>query len=315
MNLTSIHESILNNMSDAVYVIDLGMRIRYANPAAHALTGYSVEETIGKFCHEIFCEKSSRCEEQCPPKEALRRGTPILYRDAETRTKTGEVRQTQISFSALMDNGACTGTIIVMKDITDLKRAEERIRMQTRFLTSVINALPHPFYVIDAETYEIKLANNAAYQGTLPECPTCHQLSHKIAQPCNSADHPCPLEKVKETGQPVTMEHRHCTAGDACRDVEVHGYPIFDDNGKVVQMIEYCIDISDRNQAARDREVLIADLRKALHEVKTLSGLLPICSSCKKIRDDQGYWKNLEMYISEHSGAEFSHGICPDCAQ
>jgi hypothetical protein len=52
-----------------------------------------------------------------------------------------------------------------------------------------------------------------------------------------------------------------------------------------------------------------------LHEVKTLSGLLPICASCKKIRDDKGYWNNLEMYISEHSSAEFSHGLCPGCAQ
>jgi len=52
-----------------------------------------------------------------------------------------------------------------------------------------------------------------------------------------------------------------------------------------------------------------------LQEVKTLSGLLPICASCKKIRDDKGYWNILEQYISEHSDAEFTHGICPECAQ
>ncbi|MBN2809359.1 MAG: cache domain-containing protein [Deltaproteobacteria bacterium] len=56
-------------------------------------------------------------------------------------------------------------------------------------------------------------------------------------------------------------------------------------------------------------------LEKALKEVKTLSGFLPICASCKKIRDDDGYWNKLENYISEHSNAVFSHGICPDCAQ
>ena len=315
MNLTSIHETILNNMSEAVYVIDRDMRIQYANPASHAMTGYTVEESIGRYCHEIFCEKSSRCEEQCPPKEAIRKGAPILHREAETRTKAGDIKQTQISFSALMDHDACVGTIIVMKDITDLKQAEEKIRKQTRFLTSIIDALPHPFYVIDAETYEIKLANYAAHQGKLPQCPTCHQFSHNSAEPCNSIDHPCPLEQVKQTGQPVTVEHRHCDTTGVCTDVEVHGFPIYDDKGKLVQMIEYCIDISERKQASRDRDALIADLRQALHEVKTLSGLLPICSSCKKIRDDQGYWKNLEMYISEHSGAEFSHSICPDCAQ
>ena len=53
---------------------------------------------------------------------------------------------------------------------------------------------------------------------------------------------------------------------------------------------------------------------KALDKVKTLSGMLPICAHCKKIRDDQGYWNQVEVYIKDHSDAEFTHGICPDCA-
>ena len=59
----------------------------------------------------------------------------------------------------------------------------------------------------------------------------------------------------------------------------------------------------------------IASLREALNNVKLLSGLVPICASCKNIRDDRGYWRALEEYIGEHSEAEFSHGICPDCAK
>jgi CheY-like chemotaxis protein len=64
------------------------------------------------------------------------------------------------------------------------------------------------------------------------------------------------------------------------------------------------------------RDILIQrneELRKALAKIKTLSGLLPICASCKKIRDDHGYWTQLESYISEHSEAEFTHGCCPEC--
>jgi FixJ family two-component response regulator len=70
-----------------------------------------------------------------------------------------------------------------------------------------------------------------------------------------------------------------------------------------------------RKQAEQEREKVISELRDALAEVKTLSGLLPICASCKKIRDDKGYWNQIEVYIRKHSGAEFSHGICPDCAR
>ena len=62
-------------------------------------------------------------------------------------------------------------------------------------------------------------------------------------------------------------------------------------------------------------EKTIEELNAALDKVKILSGLLPICSSCKNIRDDKGYWNRIEMYISEHSQAEFTHGICPDCAK
>ncbi|MCB2149731.1 MAG: response regulator [Deltaproteobacteria bacterium] len=69
-----------------------------------------------------------------------------------------------------------------------------------------------------------------------------------------------------------------------------------------------------KHEAAKERETLIADLQKALREVKTLTGLLPICASCKKIRKDDSTWQQIEEYISSHSNADFTHGICPDCA-
>ncbi|MBN1646907.1 MAG: hypothetical protein JW874_02640 [Spirochaetales bacterium] len=62
-------------------------------------------------------------------------------------------------------------------------------------------------------------------------------------------------------------------------------------------------------------EITVKELEEALQNVKTLNGLLPICAVCKKIRDDKGYWKQIEHYISEHTGADFSHCICPDCME
>ena len=72
-------------------------------------------------------------------------------------------------------------------------------------------------------------------------------------------------------------------------------------------------DITDRVQAERDRVILIKDLRRALNEVETLRGLLPICASCKKIRDDKGYWNTVEEYFSHRGMVDFSHTLCPDC--
>ena len=72
-------------------------------------------------------------------------------------------------------------------------------------------------------------------------------------------------------------------------------------------------DITERKNSEQQRENLIAELKKALAHVRTLHGLLPICASCKKIRDTHGHWNKLETYISEHSDASFTHGLCPDC--
>ena len=71
--------------------------------------------------------------------------------------------------------------------------------------------------------------------------------------------------------------------------------------------------VEEANKLEEERRKLIYDLQDALTKIKRLRGLLPICASCKKIRDDKGYWNELEAYISEHSEVEITHGFCPDC--
>jgi PAS domain-containing protein len=75
------------------------------------------------------------------------------------------------------------------------------------------------------------------------------------------------------------------------------------------------LEVAEREKAEQEREKVIVELQQALAQVKRLSGFLPICASCKKIRDDQGYWQQVEAYIRDHSEAEFSHGLCPECAR
>ncbi|MCM2358830.1 MAG: PAS domain S-box protein [Geobacteraceae bacterium] len=89
--------------------------------------------------------------------------------------------------------------------------------------------------------------------------------------------------------------------------------PITDAEGKISRFIAVKEDVTARKQLEEERERLILELQDALARVKTLSGMLPICAGCKKIRDDKGYWNQLEAYISDHSEALFSHGLCPDC--
>ncbi len=91
--------------------------------------------------------------------------------------------------------------------------------------------------------------------------------------------------------------------------------PIFDENQNITNFLGMKEDITGRKLAEEERERLIKELQNAAEEIKTLGSLLPICSHCKKIRDDQGYWNILESYIQEHTNTLFSHGICPVCLE
>ena len=88
-----------------------------------------------------------------------------------------------------------------------------------------------------------------------------------------------------------------------------------DDSGKPVAIEGLVTDVTEQNNMAIERETLIAELRKALTEIKALRNIIPICSYCEEIRDDEGYWSNVKSYLTRQAGATFSHGICPDCAK
>ncbi len=79
--------------------------------------------------------------------------------------------------------------------------------------------------------------------------------------------------------------------------------------------LSFIRDITERKKAEKAREKLINELQEALKEIKTLRGILPLCSFCKKIRDDKGYWEQVDVYIHKHSQADISHSICPECAK
>jgi PAS domain S-box-containing protein len=105
------------------------------------------------------------------------------------------------------------------------------------------------------------------------------------------------------------MEYRLLRHDGVYRWIFDRGAPFYDTAGAFGGYIGSCIDVTEQIEA---REML----RKAQDdEIKKLKGLLPICSYCKKIRDDKGYWQQVEVYVREHSGVDFTHGICPDCAE
>jgi PAS domain S-box-containing protein len=125
----------------------------------------------------------------------------------------------------------------------------------------------------------------------------------------NATNH---LNHIEPSGAHI-VDFRIITRDGEERWIAHQCQPIFGEGGRFLGRRVSDRDITDRKFLEQEKQNLIDELQTALSEVKKLSGFLPICSSCKKIRDDKGYWSEVERYIGEHSEAQFSHGICPDC--
>jgi sigma-B regulation protein RsbU (phosphoserine phosphatase) len=135
----------------------------------------------------------------------------------------------------------------VRNKISNSSQEKWHALLQHEFCRMIIDSLPYPFYVVDANDYTIKVANSAtSVFGEIKEDTTCYALTHKADRPCGAPDHRCPLVEVKNTKKPVVLEHIHYDKDGNALWMELHGYPIFNDDGDVVQMIEYTLDITDR---------------------------------------------------------------------
>jgi PAS domain S-box-containing protein len=150
--------------------------------------------------------------------------------------------------------------------------------------------------------------------GFRPEEWLAHYSQHYTDNPVNRDGRTITEEMLRSgTGGPtyiIEVKHKDgCTVW-----LEINKQPYIID-GKVAGLIGVARDITRRVSLETEQKKLITELQDALASIRTLRGMLPICSSCKKIRDDKGYWNQIEAYVSEHSEAEFSHGLCPECAQ
>ncbi len=128
------------------------------------------------------------------------------------------------------------------------------------------------------------------------------------------------IRDISQDKELESFETRRLTADGRILDVWITATAIRDEAGKPTAVATTERDVSTRKQAEKEKNELILELQKinrqlekAIRESKTLRGILPICLICKQIRNDKGFWEQVEVYVHNHSEAAFSHGICPDC--
>jgi PAS domain S-box-containing protein len=168
------------------------------------------------------------------------------------------------------------GFICACHDIDDRVQAENIVKQQNNFLNNVIESLTHPFCVIDAQTYKIIQANSASKNlyGDI-ESSYCYTINHGLHKPCDSSNNFCPLNIVRETHQSAKVEHIHHDTNGRARTMQVYCYPVFGEDGNLLQVIEYAIDTTEQKEAERALKFEL-ELSKALAEISidTLSSPL-----------------------------------------
>jgi PAS domain S-box-containing protein len=229
------------------------------------------------------------------------------------RKKDGTVIQVRIKSHAFDWKGR-RAWLVLAHDITDLLQIEEELRVQKTHFERLFESAPEGIALLDNNGNALDV--NSAFArlfGISKEKLIGHDVVAMIIS-SESKDEVRTALKAVMNGANVRLESLRLNRGGQPIDVSLIAVPV-DSGGGTNMAYILCQDITLKKRGDREKEVLIRQLQKALAEVKTLGGLLPICAWCKKIRDDQGYYHQIETFIANHSAAKFTHGICPDCRE
>jgi PAS domain S-box-containing protein len=315
--LRIFNQNIVQSMQEGVLLKDAEGHITFVNPRCAELLGYTPDELEGRdwktlvapeYAPQVEGEVARRFQGQ------TRRYEIVLL------TKMGERVPVIVSAHPMFDeiskegdNGHFVGGLLVITDITERVRMEQALReSEERYRTLFEQANDAIF--LEASDDRIVDVNHRACEllgytrDELLKMKVADLQSPRLRGPAGRA---LKNEMERQGAPPYETVNLH--RDGTWIPVEVSTSRIASEEGGL--RLAIVRDIRERKRAEAERERLIAELQDALAKIKTLRGLIPICASCKKIRDDRGYWQQVEVYIRDHSEAEFSHGLCPDCAR
>ena len=260
--------SVVENIPNMIFVKDAReLKFVRFNKAGEELLGYQREDLYGKNDYDFFPHEQA---ELFTKKDLVvlnsKKLADIPEETIDTRHQGKRILHTK-KIPIVDAQGDPKYLLGISEDITESKQAEEQIKAHQDFLQNALDALTHPFYVIDAHDYTIILSNKASHFGEYREGTKCFQLTHDRKEPCTGEDHPCSLLEVKRTKQPVVVEHIHTDQAGKKINVEIHAYPIFDSNGELSQVIEYCLDISERKRGEEERRRLVTAIEQGIDSV------------------------------------------------
>lgn len=338
-----IFRAFCGKASDAVMVADRNGRFLYVNDAAAEALGYTREEFLQLHVSDIEAGESP--EDLKKHIEDILQGKRLRF-ESVNKKKDGSLVDVDVAINIFEKDGeqVMYGT---WRDITERKRREESVRTQRELalalsststledgLHACVEVATHlagmdcgGVYLIDDISGEFELV---FHKGLPPDftagaahvetnSPQAHLI--KAGKPVYSRHQELDLSSGKAGKHEglkaiavLPIHHKGRVIG--CLNIASHTlYEVPVASRTVLEMIALQIGNAVARLKTEDgREMLIDELKRALADARTLKGLIPICSSCKKIRDDDGDWQPVEVYISDRSNVNFTHGLCPECA-
>jgi PAS domain S-box-containing protein len=298
----------LRSIHECVSITDMEDKIVFINDAFLKTYGYEASELEGE---NIALLRSPNTDAAISSRILPRTSEGGWHGVLLNRRKNGEDFPVELSTSIIRDEqGNALAFVGVAQDITERRRVEERVNMLAHALRSISDCVS----VTDLQDRFIFV--NEAFCRTYGYAES-ELFGKHVSLVVSSKNDPEVLSEVlRETRQGswhgVLMDKRK--NGEEF-PVALSTSAIRDEQGNSIALVGVAQDITERKLAEEQLRQSNLELQTALAEVKTLSGMLPICANCKKIRDDKGYWNQLEAYIVHHTDAQFTHGLCPDCVK
>ena len=303
--------NLIETAQTIVLVLDTNGKIVTFNPYMERLSGYSLSEVKGKDWFTTFLPE---CDYN-----RIRELFKQAVGDMQTRgnvnpiiTKGGEQRYIEWHDKTLKDSsGNAVGLLAIGQDITERKKVEDKLRLHSEIMKNMAEGV----YLVGADDGIIKYCNPRfekifGYESgemigkhvTIVNAP-CEKDPEEIAEEI--------MVILNETGEwhgEVNNIRKNGTSFWCYARCSIFHHP---QHGRVIVAVH--ADITERKEAQEAQAKLVAELQQSLADIKTLEGMIDICMTCKKIRDANGEWQQMESYITAHSKATFSHGYCPEC--
>ncbi|MBZ5631888.1 MAG: PAS domain S-box protein [Acidobacteriia bacterium] len=312
MSQLTLYGPLLDAAPDGMILVDRDGQIVLVNAQTEILFGYGREELLG---HDLEILTPERFRGRHAKHRTNYFGQPKLRTmgtglELYGRRKDNTEFPAEISLSPLETDGE-TLALAAIRDITERKGMHDTIRESEERFRVALKLSPVVVFNQDLELRYTWINSpvlawaNQDYIG---------RTDAEIVSGEEGAFLTAFKQGVLDSGTGARTECAVTFMGQT-RHFDLTAEPLRDSRGTLVGITCACTDVTPTKQAATERERLIAELQDALAKVKLLSGLLPICASCKRIRDEHGSWHQLELYIGAHSEAAFSHGLCTECVR